>query len=552
MAAVRSLPKTPVQVLEISARGLRDRLASRYWVVLVAGQTLPWVIVSGSWFPLIAPYFGESGALVLEVSCGSVLFTSVAGIYAAARARPAFRVVVTWCRTERPNAEQTLEAWRVSTMSAYQQYRRDAVHVNVIAVAPSFALAITAWHVSATGAASLAVASLLPAALATVLGYGVLEILLRPIVAEVAAELPVDFDFARMGLPLRQRLRGTVLVFTSSASMAGLSLASTGGGPERLLYQATVSLGVGLFVSAWLDAILAHGITEPVDALRAGIERVRQDDLATNLRVTASDELGELTVAFNQMAVGLREQERLREMFATYMDKEVARIVMADEIPESGFEIDVSIVFCDIRGFTEFADRAPPTAVISSLNGVFSLIVPIVEQYGGHVEKFIGDGMLAIFGAPEEYPDHADRALAAAREMVARVRSSTTGMSVVAGVNSGQVVAGTIGGAGRLNFSVIGDAVNVAARVECLTRETGDDILLTSATRAALTRSAEMTPRGFFDLKGKPHPIELFAAQRMDEPADPGNRGHAPLTVPPSEKLSARRDILAVSRSDDR
>ena len=138
-------------------------------------------------------------------------------------------------------------------------------------------------------------------------------------------------------------------------------------------------------------------------------------------------------------------------------------------------------------------------------------MVPIVDKHGGHVDKFIGDGLLAVFGAPERYDDHADRAVAAAREIVAATAAIDTGLSVAAGVNTGRVVAGSIGGAGRLNFSVIGDAVNVAARVEAATRQTGDDVLITAATAAMLRTEVPLVSRGSVPLKGKAEPLEVLA-----------------------------------------
>ncbi|HEX4562881.1 MAG TPA: adenylate/guanylate cyclase domain-containing protein, partial [Solirubrobacteraceae bacterium] len=149
-----------------------------------------------------------------------------------------------------------------------------------------------------------------------------------------------------------------------------------------------------------------------------------------------------------------------------------------------------------------------------SLNALFGLLVPIVDRHGGHVDKFLGDGLLAVFGAPEGFPDHADRALSAGLEMLDELERAGGALGVCVGINSGRVVAGSIGGAGRLNFSVIGDAVNVAARVEQATRGTDDCLLLTRATRDALLRPALVASRGTMPLKGKSEPVELFAPVR--------------------------------------
>jgi class 3 adenylate cyclase len=151
--------------------------------------------------------------------------------------------------------------------------------------------------------------------------------------------------------------------------------------------------------------------------------------------------------------------------------------------------------------------------VVARLNEFYELIVPVLTRHGGHANKFIGDGLLGVFGAPDRRADHADRAVAAALEIAALVREQYAGrLRVGIGVNSGPVLAGTVGGGGRLEFTVIGDPVNTAARVETATRETGDDILVTEATRALVGR-AECTfeERREVALRGKRTRVRLFA-----------------------------------------
>src|ERR671930_697900 len=154
-----------------------------------------------------------------------------------------------------------------------------------------------------------------------------------------------------------------------------------------------------------------------------------------------------------------------------------------------GEEAEVTVLFVDIREFTAFAERAGAAEVVRELNAFYEHVVPVLVRHGGHANKFIGDGLLGVFGAPERLPDHADRGVAAALEIAAVVRHAYRGrLRIGIGVNSGPVVAGTIGGGGRVEFTVIGDAVNTAARVEEVTRVTGDDVLVTEATRCLLTR----------------------------------------------------------------
>ncbi len=244
--------------------------------------------------------------------------------------------------------------------------------------------------------------------------------------------------------------------------------------------------------------------------------------------VTTGDELGELAASFNQMVEGLAERERIREAFGTYLDKSVAEYILSEGFSEEGDEREVSVLVCDVRDFTAFARQAEAKEVVARLNELFEIVVPIVTRHGGHVDKFMGDGLMAVFGAPESYPDHADRAVRAACAMATTVNSDRgPGLMIGVGVNTGCVVAGSIGGAGRLNFSVIGDAVNVAARVEAATRELDEEILITEATRRELSASIDAEPRGEQELKGIGEPVALYAPRIAGARAGARRRGAA-------------------------
>jgi adenylate cyclase len=167
------------------------------------------------------------------------------------------------------------------------------------------------------------------------------------------------------------------------------------------------------------------------------------------------------------------------------------------------------VLFLDVRGFTTFAEGAAARDVVARLNQLYEAVVPAIVRHGGHANKFIGDGLLAVFGAPERHADHAVRAVAAAREIVGLVRTGTLRVGV--GVNSGRVVVGTIGGGGRRDFTVIGDPVNTAARVEAATRVTGDDILITETTLRALgPLGDDFVERSSAPLKGKASTVRLY------------------------------------------
>jgi len=176
----------------------------------------------------------------------------------------------------------------------------------------------------------------------------------------------------------------------------------------------------------------------------------------------------------------------------------------------NGEDAMVSVLFVDIRGFTRFADRATARDAVALLNEFFGLVVPVLEAHGGLAHQFQGDGLLGVFGAPQPLPDHADRAVAAAGEIVAAVEAHFgERCRASVGVNSGLVLVGRIGGGSRFELGIIGDPVNVASRVEKATRETGDSILVTEATRC-LMEGDRLVPRGALELKGKPAPVAVY------------------------------------------
>jgi class 3 adenylate cyclase len=274
-------------------------------------------------------------------------------------------------------------------------------------------------------------------------------------------------------------------------------------------------------------------VLSPVRELVDATARVKQGDMSARVAVTSGDEIGQLARSFNEMLTGLEERERLRTAFGSYVSPDVAERVMAEGELLEGEDVEVTVVFVDIRDFTPFAERSSARETVTYLNHFFGLVVPIVERHHGHANKFIGDGVMAVFGSPERLPDHASRALAAAKEIAAAVEERYGGsLRVGIGLNSGPVSVGSVGGGGRLEFTVIGDTVNVAARVEQLTRETGDTILLTEATRCLLDGSVELEPRGEVPLKGKSELVPVYAIVDPDR-------------APPREHAEAAADATA-------
>ncbi|MGN6722635.1 MAG: adenylate/guanylate cyclase domain-containing protein [Marmoricola sp.] len=254
---------------------------------------------------------------------------------------------------------------------------------------------------------------------------------------------------------------------------------------------------------------------KPVRQIMAGTRRVARGDFSIPVPVGTEDELGELAHSFNSMQKGLAERARLDSAFSQYVDPALTgRLLTQHDDYFVAEDLEVTIFFIDVRNFTAFAEVATPRESVFRLNTLFDLVVPILRNHHGHPNKFLGDGLLAVFGAPDPEPDHAAKAIEAALDVQHAVRRAFGAtLQVGIGINTGRVVAGTLGGGGKLEFTLIGDAVNVAARVEQLTKETGDAILLTDATRIAAATKHSLVSRGPFTLKGKSSPTEVFAVQ---------------------------------------
>jgi adenylate cyclase len=366
-------------------------------------------------------------------------------------------------------------------------------------------------------------------AYAAVLHFFSYEQFLRPVVEDIVKELPADFTGAPLGVPLRWKLLGALPLINVITGVVVSGLSTDGSAQlSDLGLDVVVAVLVAFTISLELTLLVTRSVLMPVDDLLEATAAVKRGDLDARVPVTSGDEMGRLAGSFNEMMQGLSEREALREAFGAYVDPEVARRVLEQggELIE-GQEREVTVMILDVWDFTQLAERSSARETVAFLNDLFGIVVPCVTEHGGHANKFLGDGLLAVFGAPERLPDHADRAVAAAGDIARQLtRRFGAELSVGIGINSGPVVVGSVGGGGRLEFAVIGDAVNVAARVEHLTRETGDIVLVTEAARCLLSSGSEdLEPRGRFALKGVSEPVPIYALPlQIDESLIPSSK----------------------------
>src|SRR5271156_4497979 len=252
---------------------------------------------------------------------------------------------------------------------------------------------------------------------------------------------------------------------------------------------------------------------QPIRDLASGAESVTAGDYGQRLPVLQDDDLGVLAASFNRMQAGLAERQRLQVAFGNYVDPALAaRLLQQGDDVFTGERRQVTVMFVDVRDFTPFAEANSAEDTVARLNALFEIVVPAVVEAGGHVNKFLGDGALAVFGAPNDLANHADAAAITAVAIHRLVAERFGGaLRIGIGINTGVVIAGTIGGGGKLEFTLIGDTVNVAARVEQLTKTTGDAVLITEQCVAALAyRPPALIDRGSHILKGKSAAVQVF------------------------------------------
>jgi adenylate cyclase len=491
---------------------LYRRLGGWYPYVFLAIELQSALFVVAGTFALFTFYYdGDLGEYLLVLGI-SLALTELAIITTLYRARARLRPLRDWIDGER-DPESTRQAWSVAVGLPLYLVKRALPAPVIAASIPMCALGVAILDLSWLTIFPLAAGAGIAIGYGLMIHYLWVEAGMRPVLLDINSSLSPRLSAEGFwAVPLATRLLIALPLINLVTGLVVAALTSDGGG-SNLGLDVLVALLVATTISLELTVLLSKSILRPLKDLERAVERVSAGHYDVTVPVTTGDELGDLAANFNQMVEGLAERERIRDAFGTYLDKEIAEYILSEGFDDEGVEIEVTVLFCDVRAFTEFASRATPQEVVKALNRLFEVIVPIIAHHGGHVDKFEGDGLLAVFGAPEPFPDHADRAVSAACEIGVAVNDEGRAgeLRVGVGVNTGTVIAGAIGGAGRLNFSVIGGAVNVAARVEAQTRETDDSILITGDTWTRLTHKFEADSRGKAELRGVGEPVALYA-----------------------------------------
>lgn len=337
-------------------------------------------------------------------------------------------------------------------------------------------------------------------------------------------ETDINNDLYRYSTPEQTRI-GHFLPLNESADLqvttfVGKSL-DQALEPYRQLTRYVVWIFI-ISIIAFLIIIVraARHVTQSISELSDAASAVAGGQLETQVPITRKDEIGLLATNFNEMVKGLSDKEKMRNLLGKVVSPEIANKLLQDGVKLGGEEREVSVLFCDIQGFTHLSESQPATEVVKALNVFFSEVSDVIEAHHGIIDKYIGDAVMAIFSAPLEDPEHAENAVRCGislsrcgDKLNARLpHGMKTGYRFGIGIHSGSVVAGNIGSANRLNYTVIGDTVNIASRVEGQTRVFNTPMIVTEATMQRC-KGIKFVKLDTVQLKGRVQAIKLYTVE---------------------------------------
>jgi adenylate cyclase len=285
----------------------------------------------------------------------------------------------------------------------------------------------------------------------------------------------------------------------------------------RLRVLMLVLFGIGLILSIVGVFVIARDLSSPIEKLVKATRRVEEGDYSEGVHIPRKDEIGKLAHSVNSMVKGLAERDKVQSLLGKVISREVADELLSKKIELGGEEREVTILFSDIRSFTSLCELHSPQEILALLNRYLTRMSTSVEKFNGVVDKYIGDAIMALFGAPVSLADGPQQALACAIEMRAGLKElnkkllqeGKQPLAIGIGINTDRVVAGNMGSINRLNYTVIGDGVNLASRLEGLTKRYGVDIILSQSTRDRCT-GFSFRELDLVRVKGKDEPVAIF------------------------------------------
>ena len=446
---------------------------------VVVFALLAWVL------PL--PQVGDPPTVTLINFIAAAAYVAVAAVLGTVWGLARWRATRAWLVDDRePGPRERRAALRVPL-----RHLHVSVTLWLVAVAGVFLLNV--W-LSPLLALLIAVTTLLGAVTTSAMAYLLAERIMRAASARALAhgmpeqpELPGVTTRALLAWALGSGVPLVGLVAVAIVALAGADISD-----RQMELTALVLGGVALIVGALITWQAARAVADPVLSVRDALARVEAGDLDARVPVFDGSDLGLLQAGFNRMSDGLREREELRDLFGRHVGEDVARAAQERGIELGGEELEVAVLFVDLVGSTSIAAERPPQEVVALLNEFFGVVVEVVEDHGGWINKFEGDAALAVFGAPLPIDDAAGCALAAGRTLAQRIEEGLDGIEAGIGISAGRAVAGNVGAESRFEYTVIGDPVNEAARLCELAKDAACGVLVSAA---AVERASEEEAR---------------------------------------------------------
>ncbi len=489
---------------------LERRLALPYAVLMIGANVIGALIVFALIvFALPLPDVADS-AHVRRVNvawlAGYLVFAVPAGVlWVLWLLRP----VMAWLRADRPPTD---EEQRVVLLTP----ARELIAHGVLWTLGAIVFTLLNYRYSHELALIVAIAVGLAGAGTCAVAYLLAQRVLRPVAARALADQVPD-DPALPGITTRILLTWAL---GTGVPVVGLTLVGIGeligtidASSQRVATTAVTLGGVALIIGLAATVLTARSLADPLNAVRRAVRQVQRGEDGAKVDVYDGSELGLLQAGFNRMVEGLRERERLRDLFGRQVGEDVARQALERGITLGGEELEVAVLFIDLVGSTELAHQRPPAEVVELLNDFFHVVVEVVDGEGGSVNKFVGDAALCVFGAPLPHDDPAGGALRAARRLRERLAREVPQCDIGIGVSAGTAVAGNIGAQQRFEYTVIGDPVNEASRLTELAKQHEGRILASDAalSRAGSAEAAHWTLGATETLRGRATPTRLAA-----------------------------------------
>jgi len=285
---------------------------------------------------------------------------------------------------------------------------------------------------------------------------------------------------------------------------------------RRAIFVAGSAISAAIF----FIFLFSMTLTSPIEKLAEMINLVSKGnfDVKARAQVRSHDEVGDLAEAFDHMTQGLKERDKVKSLFSKFHGSSVAEDLINNDIGVGGQNKDVVVFFSDIRGFTAFSEKRSPEEVVEMLNEYFGAMVKIINARGGVVDKFIGDAIMAVWGAPQGSPKDAHNAVMACLDMrksleelnEKRIARGQPAINIGMGLHAGKAISGTIGSDERMEYTVIGNTVNTASRIEASTKAFGADLLITDSVIEGVGDAFVVELAGAAEVKGRSEALKMY------------------------------------------